>query len=237
MEGIAALHPAAHDWHSNRLDAADARPEVVEELSWRFAVTVKDRNNRPAGPPLRMIEKTPKNSLRISFFEAAYPDATFVYLRRGARETLSSMIEAWQSGAFRTYPRLPGWSGLPWSLLLVPGWSELMDLPLPQIVARQWLATTRTLLDDLARLPPERVRAVDYDAFIDSPQAAVARLCGSLGLEWDRPLGKQLPHSRTTVSPPRAGKWRKHEAEIAEVWPLVAESDALSRAFAADRAC
>jgi hypothetical protein len=193
---------------------------------------LKDRENRPAGPPLRMVEKTPKNSLRIPFFNSAYPDATYVYLFRGARETMSSMMEAWESGRFRTYPRLPGWTGLPWSLLLVPGWREIQGLSLPQIVAHQWLATTDALLSDLGQLPRERVRAVSYDAFVASPQAAMMDLCQSLGLDWDRSLSDRLPHSRSTVSAPRPSKWLAREAQINEVWPIVGEADDRARAFA-----
>ena len=35
------------------------------------------------------------------------------------------MLGAWESGRFVTYPKLPGWEGPPWSMLLTPGWREL----------------------------------------------------------------------------------------------------------------
>ena len=235
IEGIAALHPRANGWESNRLGPADASEAVVGELSRRFLVTVKDRHGRPASPALRMIEKTPKNSLRIPFFDAAYPDATFVYLYRDPRQTLSSMMEAWRSGRFRTYPRLPDWSGLPWSLLLVPGWRGFGTLPLAEIVARQWAAATDILLDDLASLPPERVRAIAYDALVGAPQAAVTRLCASLELAWDRSLDGPLPLSQTTVSPPDPEKWRANEAALEAVWPIVSAAAARARAFCDER--
>jgi hypothetical protein len=77
----------------------------------------------------------------------------FVYLYRDVRQTLASMLEAWASSAFQTYPELPGWPGAAWSLLLVPGWEELKGLALPAIVARQWATTTDILIDDLNDLP------------------------------------------------------------------------------------
>jgi hypothetical protein len=235
IEGIAALHPQANGWESNRLGPADASEAVVEELSRRFLVTVKDRDGRPAGPHLRMIEKTPKNSLRIPFFDAAYPDSTFVYLYRDPRQTLSSMMEAWRSGRFRTYPRLPDWTSPPWSLLLVPGWRGFRTVTLAEIVARQWAAATDILLDDLAGLPPERVRALSYDAFVEAPQAVVSGLCDSLELAWDRSLHGPLPFSQTTVSAPDPEKWRANEAAIGEVWPIVAAAAARARAFLDER--
>lgn len=231
IEDIQALSPAAHGWRSNRLTAVDAAPEPVERLAKAFYEDLRDRDGRPATGRVRMLEKTPKNALRIPFFDAAWPDSLFVYLYRDVRQTLASMIEAWRSGAFRTYPDLPGWTGLPWSLLLVPGWERLAARPLPEIVARQWAATTQTLLDDLKALPRERVRALSYDDFLAAPQATVERLAASLGLGWDRALGPSLPLSVTTVSAPRPDKWRAIAGVIEGVSGIVGEADARARAF------
>jgi hypothetical protein len=167
-----------------------------------------------------MLEKTPKNSLRVPFMEAVFPGARFIYLYRDAREVLASMMEAWESGRFRTYPMLPGWEReRPWSLLLTPGWRALNGLPLNQIVAAQWTAATRALLDDLERIPADRRTVARYDALVADPDAEVRRLCAAMDLQWDRTLGKDLPRSAFTVSEPQAGKWRKREAEVMEVLP------------------
>ncbi len=236
IEGIRRLHPAATGWQSNRLSAADAERAIVEELSRRFLATLRDRDGAPAAAGLRMLEKTPKNSLRVPFFAAAFPEASFLFLHRAARSTLSSMIEAWMSGRFRTYRQLPGWPGVPWSLLLVPGWRELAGKPLPEIVARQWAATAGTLVADLAALPAERVHAISYEEFVAAPQATMERICEALGLAWDRELGNALAPSPTTVTAPAPDKWRRHEAAIEAVWPIVAEAEKRAAAFAASRA-
>lgn len=231
IEDIAALSPAANGWRSNRLTAADAAPAPVEALARAFYQDLGDRDGRRPEGRVRMLEKTPKNALRVPFFDAAWPDSLFVYLYRDPRQTLASMIEAWRSGAFRTYPDLPGWPGPPWSLLLVPGWERLKGQPLPEIVAHQWAATTELLLDDLDALPPARVRTIVYADFLASPRRSVERLATSLGLGWDRPLGPSLPLSVTTLSAPRPDKWRAMEETIAGVWPIVAGADARARAF------
>ena len=226
METIPAVSPAAHGWESNRLTAADATPDVAKLLRARFAEALMTREGAPVTAwPVRMLEKTPKNALRIPFLAAAFPEAQFVYLYRDPRATLASMIEAWSSGGFHTYPQLPGWKGLPWSLLLVPGWRELIGAPLNQIVARQWAATTRVLLDDLTALPPDRVRTIRYEAFVAAPQDETARLCASLDLGWDQELGASLPLARHTVSAPSAEKWRTHQAAIEAVAPIVESQD------------
>jgi hypothetical protein len=233
IESLPSLHPRNRGWESNRLTAADAAPEVAEELARRFKAALRDRNGRPpAAGAVRMIEKTPKNSLRVPFLASAFPDAVFVYLHREPRETLSSMMEAWASGRFRTYPGLPDWPGPPWSLLLTPGWREWRDLPLEDVVARQWAATSATLISDLEALEPARVRAVSFRDFVAEPRATVQALCASLGLAWDRPLASPLPLSPSVVSAPRPDKWRSNEAAIERIWPIVAAQAARAEDFA-----
>jgi hypothetical protein len=222
IESVAGLRPEAHGFDSNRLDTTDATPANVAEVRARFLGALRDREGRPPRSdrlPVRLLEKTPKNSLRVPFFAQAFPEARFLYLHRDPREVLSSMIEAWESMRFRTYPNLPGWSGPPWSLVLVPGWRDLIGRPLHEIVAHQWAATTAMLLDDLAALPAERRLLVRYDAFLANPEATVRQLCGELELAWDMVLSGDLPLSRYTVSKPEKDKWRRHEREIESVLP------------------
>lgn len=223
VEGMPELHPAAGAWQSNQLGIDAATPEVVAELRARFDEALRDREGSPAPPGrVRMLEKTPKNALRIPFLRRVFPEAQFIYLYRDPREVLSSMIEAWNSGKFRTYPNMPEWGGLPWSLVLVPGWRELLGKPLHEIVARQWATTTRILLDDLAAVPSECVSRIRYDRFLADPRGEIQRLCAERELAWDVELQANLPLSRHTLSAPSAGKWRRHEREIEAALPLVA---------------
>lgn len=220
IEGIADLHPAARGFESNRLTAGAATAQVVAELRRRFLLQLRDRDSRlPVRMPLRMLEKTPKNALRLPFLRRVFPDAHFVYLHRDPRQTLSSMIEAWQSGRFRTYPRLPGWTGMPWSLLLVPGWCDLIGRPVHEIVAAQWRITNEILLEDFETLPVDRRHVVAYGALLRDPQHETGRLCRELDLRWDLTLSGALPLSRYTVTPPDAGKWRRHRDLIEPMMP------------------
>lgn len=232
IEGIPAFSTRARGFKSNRLVEADAEPGLIELLAQGFYERLHDRDGCQASGRVRMLEKTPKNALRVPFFAAAWPDATFLFLYRDARQTIASMIEAWLSGMFRTYPRLPGWTGDPWSLLLVPGWEKLKGLPLPHIVAQQWVTAMNALIDDLASLPPQRVRSIRYDVVIAAPQRAMEDLSASLDFSWDRVLGAHLPRSKTTVSEPARDKWRANEEVIEMVWPLVKATDEKARAFA-----
>jgi hypothetical protein len=232
IEGVAGLAPAKNGYASNCLAADDAWPSVVAQLRQRFLAALRDRDRRPpAGGPVRMLEKTPKNALRVPFLAAVFPEARFVYLHRDPRQVLSSMIEAWSSGRFRTYQELPDWQGPPWSLLLVPGWRRLNGLPLNQIVAAQWRTTTKMLLDELDALPPERVSIVNYDTLCREPEAEIRRLCEAVDFGWDRELDKDLPLSRYTVSKPDPDKWRRHEAEIEAIMASIQDQVDRAEAF------
>ena len=218
MEQVPGMSPAARNWDSNRMTAAEAIPAICSPLRERFRAALRDRSGAPvAANPVRMLEKTPKNALRIPFLAAAFPEARFIYLHREPQPTLSSMMEAWTSGGFRTYPQLPGWTGLDWSLLLTPGWRDLIGAPLNRIVATQWATTMRILTDDLGALPADRWRAIRYEAFVESPQAEISRLCRELEISWDVKLQSDLPLARFTVSAPSADKWRASEAAIDDV--------------------
>jgi hypothetical protein len=221
IEAIPELSPPAQGWNSNCLTQEDAKPDTATRLRERFVAALRDREGQtPKDHPVRMLEKTPKNALRIPFLVSVFPEARFIYLYRDPRPTLASMMEAWTSGKFRTYPQLPGWDGTPWSLLLVPGWRSLAGAPLNEIVAWQWATTTRILLDDLQALPRDRWSAVSYEDFIAAPQIVATDLCRDVGLVWDRALGATLPPARNMLSAPSAEKWRAKASEIEAVAPL-----------------
>lgn len=233
IESLPQLTPAGHDWASNRLTEADADPDVVAELRSRFQQSLRDRaRERAPQGRVRLLEKTPKNALRIPFLAKAFPEARFIYLYRDPRETLASMMEAWESGGFRTYAQVPGWRGeRPWSLLLTPGWRDLATLPLNQIVAAQWAAVTKVLLDDLDAIPADRRFVARHDALLADPSAEIARLAKAVDFGWDRTLGAELPIASHTISKPRAEKWRAREAEIEAVLPGIrAQMDRAAKA-------
>lgn len=234
IEGVPELSPARNGLDSNRLTEASATPAVCQTLRERFLAALVDRNGqKPPAGRLRMLEKTPKNSLRVPFLARVFPEAHFIYLYRDPCETLGSMIEAWQSGRFRTYPNLPGWSGPDWSLLLTPGWRELVGRPIGDIVATQWETATRLLLDDLAELPKERVHQVRYDQLVAQPQAEIARLCAAVGIEWDQQVDSGFPLSRYTLSAPAPDKWRRHAASIEPCLPRLSKTMQRAAAFVA----
>lgn len=231
FEGIPALHPINRAWDSNRLSESEATPEVERLLLAAFLKRLKDRAGKRLaqdGSTFRLLEKTPKNALRIPFLARLFPDARFIYLYREPRGNISSIIEAWRSGRFVTYPQLPGWSGTPWSLVLIPGWRTLNGAPVERIAAAQWRAVNETVLADLRQLPDGRWRAISYEEFVAAPEACARRLARFADIGWDRELGSDLPLSRHTLTAPDPDKWRANETLIETV---------LDRVLDVDRAC
>jgi len=225
VEGVPELRPGSPATDSNRLTAAALTPAIGERIRTAIRERLQDSAGQPVGErEVRFLEKTPKNALRIPFIRALFPDARFIFLWRDPRENISSIIEAWRSGGWITYPDLPGWEG-PWSLLLPPQWQLQRGRALPEIAAWQWDSANRYISDDLAALPREHWTVVRYDELQESAPATLDRLCAFLGLEVDsglaRRLAQPLPLSRHTHTPPARDKWRQNEAVIEPVMPAV----------------
>ena len=220
FDGLPALDPAQRDWDSNRLTADDVDEATRQQLRESLVAAFEARNgDRPSGDnSLRLLDRTAKNALRVPFLNAVFPDATFIYLYRDPVGSLLSMLEAWESGAFVTYPQLPGWQGKKWSLLLVPGWRDLAGMRLPEIVTEQWIKSTRILLDDLEQLAPERWCMLDLPSLIERPREEVNRLSEFLGIEWEGHISAPLGADRHVVTPtPQTRK--KHGPKLERVLP------------------
>ena len=224
-ESIPSLRPGAPGVDSNRLTAENCTDKIAEQV----AESVLRRASYASGElvglsdlGIRLLEKTPKNSVRIPFFTSVFPDARFIYLWRDPRENLSSIMEAWRGGRWVTYKELPGWDG-PWSLLLPPGWRTLRGQSLESVAAYQWTCTNQLILDDLGKLGPERWTTVSYSDLVSNPKATIERLCSFAGVDFDdRSLARvsaPLPLSRYTNTPPQPGKWRRNESSVLRVLP------------------
>ncbi len=241
IERIPEFHPRTHAFDSNRLTDKDASDTGVMRLLAGFWSDLCDRdgrNLRDRNSPDRLVflEKTPKNALRIPFLNAIFPDARFIFLFRDPRANIGSLIDGWASGKFVTYPALPGWRGTAWSFLLTPGWRELAGAPLERIAASQWEQANRYIMDDLAQLPRDRWRVVQYETLIADAEHIVRDLCDFAGLTFDSRLKNlvsgRLPLSTKTLTAPDPAKWSKHEARILPLLPELDKTQAHLLEFA-----
>lgn len=237
VEGFKPLVPfGSPTVDSNRLTAAHLPPQLGVAMQARLAEKLRDGAGKPFAneDSVRLLEKTPKNALRIPFFAKLFPDARFVFLWREPEENISSIIDAWRNGGWITYPQLPGWDG-PWSLLLPPGWQGLKGKPLPEVAAYQWSETNRVILDDLEALPADRRHVVRYDDFVADPARVIRDVAAFADIAFDPALQErtagQLPNSRYTLEAPKPDKWKKNAAEIEPLIPGLEALRARLRAF------
>ncbi len=222
IEGIPSLHLANRGFDSHRLTELDVNEDTIEALIAGFVAQLRDHNGRrylemaddERPSSVRMIEKTPENSLRVSFLAAAFPTARFIFLHRDARQSVSSILEAWHHEGFINIPNLPGWRLGRWHLLLPEGWRELKEASLLEVAAFQWGTANHRALEDLEALPLDRWISVDYMELIAASEATARRICEFAGMAYDEHLAaaltRPLPLSSTTISPPSPIKWRSN---------------------------
>jgi hypothetical protein len=224
------LDAGERGFESGALAEADATPALCHQMRACFLVMAQDGRGRhyldlpesERPQRIRLLEKTPRNALNIPFMRKMFPDLLAVFLHRDPRETIASIMEAWQTGlargAFVTFPNLPGWDLRHWCMLLPPGWRALNGKSLAEIAAFQWCAANETILRDLRELDRAHWRAVRYRDLLDDGAETVRGIAEFAGLPFDGPLRERasapLPLSRTTVSPPDRDKWRRHAEAI-----------------------
>lgn len=194
----------------------------------RALVRFKNSVVRPQGP-IRLLEKTPENCLRLPFLQALFPDARIIFLTRSGPPNVSSLMEGWRHPhLFSGYQvpvrvAVPGLERDRWAFTLIPGWQALVDRPLAEVCARQWVDCNQVVLDYL-----EQPGALDHlmlrlEDLVCDPAGALARVCAFIGA--DRTgvaLGDDSLPVINALGDPNAGKWRKNAEALALVRPLMA---------------
>lgn len=177
-------------------------------------------------PPIRLIEKTPSNSLRIPLLASLFPDARFIFLIRRPEDVISSLMEGWK---LWTGVGPDGrWQFEEWREHYVrpPGWQEWRTRTLQEICAFQWVRTNEIALEDLERHCPNRYMIVRHEAAVADPQGVYEKLRVFCNLPPSRSFAKLVGRTDERVfthggSPPRPEKWRMlHEDEVESVRPM-----------------
>lgn len=184
----------------------------------------------------RYLDKSPRNAVRVPYLQSLFPDASFVFLKRDGRATVSSLITGWRSESkvfggvdVRTPLEIDGYSGTAWRFVAPPGWRAFATgHTLAEVCAFQWVAVNEALLDAREHVDPARWMEVAYERFVDAPIEETASLLQRLGLDadaavLDRAANLDRNVSKVAVTPPRPDKWREeHAEEIERILPLIA---------------
>jgi len=173
-------------------------------------------------PPLRLVEKTPANALRVPFLKALFPDARFVFLVRRGEAVVSSLMEGWKNWSRPRTGDGP-WHYSRWHYLLPPGWQDWKDRALQEICAFQWVEATRTAWDDLNRCCAGQFMMVHHEDVIAHPRTMYRKILEFCDLPPSAYFRRQIGNIGSRVyttggSAPQRDKWRKlHQAEIESV--------------------
>ena len=121
---------------SHRLTAEAATPEVREAIAGWFA-----RNCQKGG---MVVEKNPRNALRVPYIRTIFPEARIVHIVRDGRDPACSMVA--------------GCGGNTWNHLRPPSWERLMHEQEGAVrCALAWKEVLEIALDYLQDLPPPPV--------------------------------------------------------------------------------
>lgn len=204
--------------------AARALPLILRARLSGYTSKV-GRNRKRA--PLRIVEKTPENCLRVGMCEAVFPDAQYVVVIRDPRGSIASLHHGWtkesrfQGHQFPDGYALGGYSGDHWCFALIPDWEKLNGAQLIEVCARQWVDTN----DCLADLPssPDRVMTVRYEDLVIRPADTMSAIAQWADLDPEplRRFSDGLPVVNTW-SPPRDDKWQRVADLIESIEPVIA---------------
>ena len=225
IEKYPHLRPVQGGVASNRLTKANVNADLAQQLQQDMLRGLKsaqgDRVNSNSGA-IRLLEKTPKNCLRIPFIDAIYPDARYIYLYRDPKDSINSIIEGWRHQRFVTYGDVRMEHGR-WCFLRPPAWQEMINRPLHEIAAFQWQTCQDIILDDLACIDQSRWTICAFDELLDDAKGTISRLQKFCDLDPDPALeaycDSPLPLSRYTQTAPAQGKWKQHQSAITAVFP------------------
>jgi hypothetical protein len=181
---------------------------------------------------IKLVEKTPKNCLRIAFLNAVFPDSFFVFLTRDPRSNISSLMEGWnEPRRYETY-RVPGginikgYNGVFWNFLLPSEWQEYAKgKTLAEVCAFQYSAANSSALANLSCFPKERWMMVKYEDLISNSRTIVSDICNRIGLSYKgglKKMAEMMPPVNTSSAPDKE-KWKKNEEQVMSVMEAVKE--------------
>ncbi len=184
-----------------------------------------------AHQPIRLLEKTPENCLRLPFLLELFPDARVIYLTRDARPNIHSLMEGWRQPHIFPGYQVPGGVQIPgdtrgrWAFTLVPGWRELVERPLEEVCAWQWVRCNEAVLEHQQQTEGKTpYLTVRYEEMVEQPGQIFREIAGFLDLDYQETFGdfaNGLPRINV-VSEPDPDKWRRVNGEaIARVESII----------------
>ncbi|MEE9466070.1 MAG: sulfotransferase [Candidatus Neomarinimicrobiota bacterium] len=150
---------------SHRLTAEHATPKVTATI--RGEIQEWFRLNGTPGNVL--VEKCPRNVLRVPYLHAIFPEGGIIHIVRDGRDVACSMV--------------PGCGGDSWNHLKPPSWTKLYSKYSGAVrCALAWDESIRIAWQDLATIPHLQIR---YEDLLSTPEEVVETLFAYLELDVD----------------------------------------------------
>jgi hypothetical protein len=228
------LHPLADKGYATHaLTAADASARDRDAVS-RFFYAQTGR--------VRVVDKNNQNGLCVPYLHALFPDAHFVYVKRGPGDNLNSLIEGWgKADEFATWSEdLPekvavdGGRYSRWCFFLSEGWREYVRAPVEDVCAFQYDAMNRAILDAARGIPASQWTEIRYEDLLSDPVAAFEATFRAIGVAFTDRL---RAHCATVLERPynafsevRLDKW-KEERNRARIERVLSRVEPVARAM------
>ena len=156
-------------YDSHRLTAEHATPEVRERIRKWF--------RKRQSPANIVVEKTPRNILRVPFIQTVFPEARIIHIIRDGRDVSCSLM--------------PGIGGDEWRHLKPPSWQRLFSEHAGIVrCALVWKEVIEIALEDLSAVPHLQVC---YEHLATRPQEVSQSIMRYIGLS-DHPDVERFCH-------------------------------------------
>ncbi|HSE39379.1 MAG TPA: sulfotransferase [Acidobacteriota bacterium] len=144
---------------SHRLTAEHVSPAIKAEIESWFRDQAQDTH--------MLVEKNPRNILRIPYIREIFPEAKLIHIIRDGRDVACSMI--------------PGAGGTEWYHLRPPSWKSYYDAYSGAIrCAFAWRDIVEIGLQDLQNVSHLQIR---YEDLVFSPNSTIRSIFSYMGLD------------------------------------------------------
>jgi hypothetical protein len=153
-------------WESAGLGVNDSHRLVASHATAQVRDHVRGWIREQQRDGTLIVEKTPRNVLRVPFLRALLPEARLIHIVRDGRDVACSLM--------------PGIGGAEWRHLKPPSWRRLLSTEAGVVrCALAWKEVLEIALEDLDGVPHLEVR---YEDLVARPEEQVSRVLRYLEL-------------------------------------------------------
>jgi len=225
----------------DRFTEAQATPKVAKKVRRAFLELQEERGGRT------IFEKTPSNCLRVPFIHQVFPEAVLVHLVRNGRDNVSSCLPFWtrprtQRRVVRRIKETPitQWPAMiprflrdqigvrlgltkrvrSWGTVYPGMFEDLKEIPLIEVIAKQWRIGIETARADLEALGRDNYLEWKYEDLCARPHEHFQQVLDRAGLEMTEELHNYLTES---VHQQAVEAWRKRlsEEQVEKIDPII----------------